>query len=380
MLYFDNASTTYHKSERVKAAVSSALDNLTANAGRGAHASGERCALAIMNAREKVARYFDSDYGDGVIFTYNCTDALNTAILGTARRGHVVTTALEHNSVLRPLFSLQNSVRFTCVSPRENGTVASADIEKAICRDTYMIICNHVSNVTGAVAPINEIGAIAKRHGLLFLVDCAQSAGYMKVSMRDCHADMICFAPHKGLHALQGLGCLVLNRSVQVRPLRFGGTGTFSHSIMQPNGLPESLESGTLPVFSIRALSEAIDENCELQRDKERFETPFHLGRLIRERLSALPFVTVYTPESSIGNIVAFNVDSIPSSTLGAILDERYSIAVRCGLHCAPKAHAFLKTEKSGAVRASLSFGNTLEDADFFVRAVEEISRFRTRR
>ena len=372
MIYFDNAATTMVKPDGVIKANDYALKNLCANAGRGSHSASMKAAALIYKAREAVCSLVGADE---TVFTFNCTDALNTAIFGTARHGHVITTVFEHNSVLRPLEELRRRgvINYTVVSPDAHGVINPIDVEKAITRDTYMIIANHISNVSGVVAPVAAIGLVAKKHGLIYLVDGAQSIGYDETDMKKIGCDILCFSPHKGLHGVQGVGCLCLRKNVKINPVRFGGTGTSSHSLVQPTDVPDGLECGTMPVNAIYSLISAI--NCYKALGIADKRNLSECGNYIRGELSKIPKVKLYGKYNLLPNIVCFNIDGLNASSVGDVLNEQYDIAVRCGLHCAPLAHKYYGTLSTGSVRASLSYSNTPAEAEFFVRAVYEIAK-----
>lgn len=376
MIYFDNSASTIFKPREVVCAVSNALAFLSANPGRSGHSAAMRAAALVARARQKCADYFGLKDSDGVIFTDNCTGALNLAILGTARRGHIVTTALEHNSVLRPLYALKTrgEASFTAVNPVCGGAVTAEAVERAIRPDTYLVAVNHVSNVTGAIAPVAEIGRLCRRRGLLFLVDGAQSGGYVDIDMDETNIDMLAIAPHKGLHAAQGVGVLLVGKRAKaaLRPIRYGGTGTSSNSLTQPTDFPDGFESGTLPTPAIAGLCAAI---CRAEKHAlfER-ETVAALSRRLRRGLAAIDGVKILSPENALNGIAAFNVRDYESGDVADILSSEYDVCVRGGLHCAPLAHKYLGTLSVGAVRVSLGFDNTSGEVDFFIRAVSEIA------
>ncbi len=372
MIYFDNAATTLIKPDGVIKANDYALKNLCANAGRGSHAASMKAASLVYKARKSVCALVGADE---TVFTFNCTDALNTAIFGTARRGHVITTAFEHNSVLRPLEELRRRgiITYTVVTPDSHGVIDPVDIEKAVTRDTYMIVVNHISNVSGVVAPVSAIGLVAKRHGLIYLLDGAQSIGYEDTDMRKIGCDMMCFSPHKGLHGVQGLGCLCIRKNIRINPVRFGGTGTNSHSLEQPSEVPDGLECGTLPVNAIYSLISAINYHNSLGIAEKRNLS--ECGNFIRNELKNIRGVKLYGKYNLLPSIVCFNIDGMNASAVGDILNEQYDIAVRCGLHCAPLAHKYYGTLSTGSVRASLSYHNTATEAEFFVKAIYEIAK-----
>ena len=371
MIYFDNAATTIIKPDSVVKAGAYALKHLCANAGRGSHSASVKAAKILFEARKAVETLVGADE---VIFGFNCTDALNTVIFGTARRGHVITTAYEHNSVLRPLRELERrgTIDFTVVTPDQNGIINPRDIERAIRPNTYLIAVNHVSNVTGSVQPVTQIGAIAKKHGILYLVDGAQSVGYIDANMKQIGCDYLCFSPHKGLHGPQGIGCLCLRCGAPLTPYRFGGTGTASESIDQPDDIPEGFECGTIPVDRAYALIAAAHTHEEIPLNVRR--SLGTCGEYIRDELRKISGVTLYGKYNILPSIICFNIEGMDAATVGDILGEQYDVAVRCGLHCAPLCHKYLGTINTGAVRASLSYHNTMDEAQFFVKAVREIA------
>lgn len=373
MIYFDNAATTLDKPISVIKASDYALRSLAANAGRGSHALAVKAASIVYSARKAVCSLVGCD---DVIFTFNCTDALNTVLFGYYRpRGHVVTTVYEHNSTLRPLKELnrRHGVEFTAVVPNKHGMIDPADIERAIRPNTYLIAVNHASNVTGSVAPMTRIGGIARKHGIPLLADGAQSVGYLDVNMREAGCNYLCFSPHKGLHGPQGIGCLCVYGNPPLSPVKFGGTGTMSHTLDQPTDIPDGFESGTMPVHNIFALIAAITHHNRLPLGAIRNLSA--CGDLLRGELEKNPKIKIYGKHNVLPNIVTFNIDGMNAGTVGDILGEQYDIAVRCGLHCAPLCHKFLGTLGCGAVRASLSYNNTLAEVEFFVKAIREITK-----
>lgn len=371
MIYFDNSSTTLFKPESVlKSAIYG--QSIAANAGRSAHKKAMQAAMMIYQARKAVGEMVNNPYTDGIFFGFNCTDVLNAVILGSATpTGHIVTTALEHNSVLRPINALsKDMINYDVVCPARDGLIKAADIERAIKPDTYMIIVNHVSNVTGAIAPLYEIGKIAKAHKIKFVVDCAQSAGYLPIDQTACNIDALCFSPHKGLHGLQGLGVASVAENFDLKPIRFGGTGTDSQSTIQPTSMPEGFECGTLPVANIFSLIAAIKHNQT--QDFDRLKA---MGERLRSLLMDNARVIMYTPSKSLGSIVTFNLSNMSPTACGDLLNSKFDIAVRCGLHCAPIAHRVIGTGATGAIRCSLSYENTDSEVDEFVKAIDYLSK-----
>jgi cysteine desulfurase/selenocysteine lyase len=369
-IYFDNAASGGFKPEYVKQAVLHTLDN-PANPGRGGHKAAMNAALIVSEARENVADFFGTD--GNIVFTYNCTAALNYAIFGGLSSGHVVATAFEHNSVLRPLDYLKRSglIDYTVAFPDSSGVLRAQEVLRCVSRNTKMIIVNHVSNVTGARAPVEEIGCFAYRYGIPFLADAAQSAGHININMKDTNINILTAAGHKGLAAPQGVGVLAVSKGVKIRPIIMGGTGSRSESPLQPDDLPEGLESGTVATPAIAGLNagvnwikEHFDEFSKKIRD---------MTYMMYSELKKIPEVVVYTPWGHFNGIVAFNIKGLIAGEVANILDEEFNICVRPGLHCAPLAHKFLGTLKYGAVRASLSYQNTFEEVETFIDAVKKI-------
>ena len=369
MIYFDNSSTTFYKPPEVIQSVAATLQNLSVNAGRSGHAYAIKAATALNNTREKAAALFGTE-AERTIFTYGCTDSLNIAIFGSlVRGGHVITTAFEHNSVLRPLYRLHDDglIDLTVIYPDKSGSINGDDILKAIRRNTYLIAMNSLSNVTGSPLPVEYVGKAIKGSRVQLLVDGAQSAGYRKYDYS--LFDMYAIAPHKGLHAPQGIGLLTLSERVYLRPMRLGGTGTMSQSHVQPTDLPEALESGTLPLPAIMGLYAAL---CYTERESEAGAAKISmLGEYLYNRLKPLSGVTVYTTDPTAG-IIAFNVDKYDSPECADKLD-RAGFCLRSGLHCAPLLHKSFGTLDKGMVRASLGVDNTLAEIDQFIEVIEGI-------
>lgn len=375
MIYFDNSASSFHKPAEVINAVKNALSFLSANPGRSGHSAAMKAANLVYSARSKCAEFLGLNDPNRVIFTDNCTGALNLAILGSVKRGgHVVTTVFEHNSVLRPLFELKRRgiISLSVAQPDCSGVITADAIERLITPKTYLVAVNHVSNVTGAIAPIHEIGKICRKHNILFSVDGAQSVGYVDFDMQGANVDMLAVAPHKGLHAPQGVGVLCVSERVVLRPVKYGGTGTASHELRQPDDMPEGFESGTLPTPAIAGLCAAIGV-C--RRDSfNRRRTVSELSSRLRRGLSSISGVKILSPENALSGITAFNIDGLDSESVSDVLSSDYDICVRAGLHCAPLAHEYLGTLKSGAVRVSLGYDNTAAEIDFFLKAVKEIA------
>lgn len=371
MIYLDNSATTLIKPKTVQKSVLSALTAYSANPGRSGHKQAIKTAMQIEEVRQHTAKHLNT-LPEQTIFTLNCTDSLNIAILGTHKHGgHVVCTCNEHNSVLRPLHHLQQidpTFSFSVVQPENPPTICWNDIKKHITEKTYLVICNHVSNVNGDVTNIEEIGQNLQKRKILFLVDAAQSGGHFFYDMQKQNINLLALAPHKGFYSPQGVGCLALNGDFEINPLRFGGTGTNSHQLEMPNTFPEKLEAGTLNTPAILGFGEGltfVEENWKFIQEKiEDLTTYLHY------EFSKLPLEIYTTSENSCG-VFAFNIPDIPSADVSNFLDQHFDICTRSGLHCAPLKHKQLKTINSGAVRVSMSYFNTYQEIERLVFAIK---------
>ena len=373
MIYLDNAATGRYKPKAVFEAMMDALHS-PANPGRSGHSASLKAAREVERARESIRRAFNANEGE-VIFTCNCTEALNIAILGWLRKwkgqeNRVICTAYDHNSVLRPLTALkgEQDLSVDVVLPNKNGEIDVRDIREKMTDKTRLVIATHVSNVTGAVTDVNAIGALCKEFGVPFLADCAQSAGHLRIDMQAANMTFLCTAGHKGLHGPQGSGFLIMKRGVELMPIKFGGTGTESMSLTQPTALPEGLESGTLntpAICGLRAGVEWTHEHLlEINADIKAF------CNILRARLEGLSRVRLYSPQGS--GLVTFSVDGKTSVDAADELNEE-EIFVRGGLHCAPLAHAALGTIEGGLVRVSPGVGNTLRQAEITAKVIAKI-------
>lgn len=379
MIYFDNAATSHPKPQAVIDEMLRALTQYNANPGRSGHEAAIEAARCVYQCRESVARLIDAESSDCIAFGFNCTDALNLAIKGSLHAGdHVISTMLEHNSVLRPLSGLasRRQISLTLLTPRDDGQLDPDDVQRALRPNTRLIAVTHASNVTGAIQPVAAIGAIAHRHGVPYLIDGAQAIGILPISVRKLKCDFYAFPGHKSLLGPQGTGGLYIRKGIKINPLREGGTGTESDSMRQPLDPPERYESGTLNLPGIAGLHAGVEYvSAELAKilmhERE-------LTARLYEGIRSMPSSIVYSPEeeSARASIVSFNLGDITSSELADALSHR-KIAVRGGLHCAPGAHSYLGTLRRGAVRASIGHANTAEEVDQFLRALYEISKKR---
>lgn len=376
-IYFDNAATSSPKPPEVLERVSAALTEFNANPGRSGHSVALSAAREVLSARERLAALMNAGEETNIAFAFNCTDALNLAIKGALRYGdHVITTQLEHNSVLRPINALaaRGRISLSIVSPRADGFVDPEDIRASIRKNTRLIAVTHASNVTGAIQPVAAIGELARREGILYLIDGAQAIGATPVNVRALSCDLYAFPGHKSLLGPMGTGGLYIRPGVVLRTLREGGTGTDSESMLQPDERPERYESGTLNLPGIAGLGAAcafVAKRVSAIMSHER-----ELTGALYEGLSAIHGAEIYSPreEAARAGIVSFNLPGMTSSDVADRLG-RMGIAVRGGLHCAPGAHRFLGTLRRGAVRASVGYANTFEEVDAFLNAVNAIVR-----
>lgn len=377
MIYLDNAATTLHKPPQVMEAVLHAMITM-GNAARGAHGGALEASRTVFGTREKLARLFSCRRADHVVFTANSTEALNIAINGTIHRGdHVISTDCEHNSVLRPLYRLEEErgVELDFVPADRQGRVDYSDFERLMRPHTRAVVCTHCSNLTGNVMDLARISDIAHRHGALLLVDASQTAGTVPIHMEALGVDVLCFTGHKGLMGPQGTGGLCIRPGVEIAPWKVGGSGVHSYDRHQPMEYPTRLEAGTLNSHGIAGLSAALD--VILERGVEDIQRAEHaLMQRFYEGVRDIPGVTVYgdfsVPERCA--IVALNIRDYDSSAVSDELTVTYGIATRPGAHCAPQMHKALGTTEQGAVRFSFSCYNTEQEVDAAIAAVRAIA------
>lgn len=377
MIYLDSAATSLHKPPQVAEAVMKALSSF-GNPGRGGHGASLDAARTVYAAREKLARLFHADGPQQIAFTQNATQSLNTAIRGLIRPGdHVITTVLEHNSVLRPLCDLEScGAEITILGCDALGRVEPEAFRRALRPNTRAIVCTHASNLTGNMIDIGRVGEIAAGHGVLFIVDASQTAGVFDIDMQAMHIDVLCFTGHKGLLGPQGTGGLALRRGVCIRPLMTGGSGVQSYSRTHPAQMPEALEAGTLNAHAIAGLDAALDYILRVTpaaiRQKEDA-----LFRAFLRGAREIPGLTLYGDVDAAQRcaILSLNVGGYDSQEVSDALYMHYGIAVRSGAHCAPLMHMALGTQEQGAVRFSFSHENTMEDINAALRALRELAQ-----
>ncbi len=375
MIYLDNAATTLKKPPEVAQAVLEAMQT-QGNAARGAHGTSLCAARTVYDTRVKLAELFSCDDPSRVIFTANSTEALNIAVFGTLGQGHVISTDLEHNSVLRPLYALEErGLQLSFVPADKMGRVNYDDFQDLIRPDTKAIICTHGSNLTGQILDLERIGNIARKHRLLFIVDASQTAGSVLIDMQKMHIDILCFTGHKGLFGPQGTGGMCIGSGVEVRPWKLGGSGIHSYDSHQPGDYPTRLEAGTLNSHGIAGLGAALDfiKKTGVETIGQREAS---LARRFYEGVAKTDGITVYGDFSEKHRcpIVTLNIRDYDSGAVADALAQDYGIAVRAGAHCAPRMHRALGTVDQGAVRFSFSCFNTEEEADAAIYAVRELA------
>lgn len=377
MIYFDNAATTLKKPDTVAKAVFDAINSFV-NASRGSYELSLNSERVILDTREKIVKLFNGYSPNYVAFTSNSTEALNTAIKGILNKNsHVITTSLEHNSVLRPLYEMETlGTELTIIKANNKGELNYNDIEKSIKQNTKAIICTHASNVIGDILDIEFIGDLCTKHNILFILDASQTAGSINIDMKKNNIDVVCFTGHKGLMGTQGTGGLCIKKGVDIKPLKTGGSGIKTYSKTHPENMPTRLEAGTLNSHSIAGLNAALEfienETTEKIRDKER-----ELADCFYNGIKNIENIKLYgnynTKKRT--SIVALNIGDTDSAKVSDILSSKYNIATRSGGHCAPLMHEALGTVKQGIVRFSFSYFNTFEEIEKGIDAVREIGK-----
>lgn len=376
MIYLDNAATSRRKPQEVIDAVVFAMTSL-GNAGRGTTEAALDAARTIYGARDKIAGFFGVKNPKQVVFTANSTESLNIAIHGLIKPGdHVISSVMEHNSVLRPLYEREEAgAELSLIECDGKGRLLTDDIEKNIRDNTRAIVLTHGSNLTGNVNDIEAVGRIAKAHGLLFIVDASQTAGVLPIDVEKMNIDVLCFTGHKSLLGPQGTGGMCVREGLEIEPLKRGGSGVDTYNRRHPSEMPTALEAGTLNGHGIAGLSAAIDFIEKTGIDEIREKEQSLLKRFV-EGVRDIPGVKLYGDFDAEVRcpVVALNIGNADSSEISDILSMDYDIATRPGAHCAPEMHESLGTVDQGAVRFSMSYFNTGEEIDSAICAVREIS------
>lgn len=372
MIYLDNAATSFPKPPQVLREVQKCLSSYCGNPGRGSHKLSNAAGEKIYEVREQISDFFGCENSENVVFTLNDTYALNMALKGFLRPGdHVIISNLEHNSVYRPIHAMADCSLISFSVFNALGSDVTEQIEKLIRPTTRAIIVNHTSNVCSLTLPIRKIGALCRSHGILFILDAAQSAGHEDINMRQMGIDILCAPAHKGLMGIQGCGLLALREGLRLpEPIIEGGSGLNSLEAQMPDQLPERLEAGTLPTPAIAAFGEGIKFVRSIGTDEIR-KHESHLFVLTLDRLSSISKVKIYAPKHQ-GSTLLFTINGIPSDAVASHLDN-HGICVRSGFHCCPLGHKALSTPEDGAVRVSFGIFNRESDTDALYRAVKEL-------
>lgn len=379
MIYFDNAATSWPKPPVVTGAMVRCINEAGANPGRAGHRMANEAARIVYDTREAVCGLFHATDPLRVVFTNNVTEALNVALIGLLNPGdHVITGSMEHNSMMRPLrFLEKQGVELSVIACSREGFIDPQEVAKAIRKNTAMVALNHASNVTGTIQPIAEIGRIARENGLLFLIDTAQSGGALEIDMEKEYVDLLGFTGHKSLYGPMGTGGLIIGNSVDIsgfKPIKTGGTGSWSSEEIQPRFLPDMCESGTQNVAGLAGLNAGIQWIRAKGVDTIRKHEMKLINKLIAG-LKEIPDVTVYGPCDAAGQCatLSFTIEGISPSEAGLILDEEYNILCRVGLHCSPSSHKTIGTFPTGTIRFGLGIFNTQEEVDTVLNAIKEM-------
>lgn len=380
-IYMDSAATTHHRPKSISLAICNHIMNTSANPGRAGHFLANENARLLFQTRAKVATFFNCSSPLNVVFTSGITQSLNTILKGYLKKGDtVICSPLEHNSMMRPLRSLEQKGIIIKTAPSDSeGAIDIKKLETHFTKEIKLVAINHISNITGLIQPINEIGRLCRRYGVTFLVDTAQSAGTIPIDMTKDSIDILAFTGHKGLLGPMGTGGFILNDTIDplsIDTLFEGGTGSNSELEEQPGFLPDRFESGTPNMHGIAGLNAAldylIDTGLETIGERKRKSTE----RLCKG-LSSIKGVTIWghTPNHNYITVVSFTLKDYDSGEVATILDKEYNIYCRAGLHCAPTAHKQIGTFPNGTIRLSVSYETTDEEIDKTISAISEIAR-----
>ena len=376
MIYLDNGATTFPKPKVVTDKIMECYLGYAGNPGRSGHKLAMKMDLEIYVTREKICKLINGTEVLNVIFTFNATDSLNLAIKGVLEEGdHVITTSMEHNSVLRPLNQLRKDgkIELSIVYADDKGYIDPQKIFEALTPNTKMIVTTHMSNVFGTIVDIKAIGDFCKENNILYLVDASQSIGVLDIDVQEMNIDLLAFPGHKALFGPMGTGALYIKEGIIVKPLKEGGTGSYSHSIDQPDLYPDSLESGTPNGVGIIALGKGIDFINEVGLENIRnheMSLKNHFIELLKDNEDVILYGTL---DDRQGAVVSLNVKDMDSSEISYILSDEFDIYTRPGFHCAPLAHKTMGTEELGAIRFSFGYYNTLEEIEKTVEALLNI-------
>lgn len=372
MIYLDNSATTHKKPLKTKLAILKAITIYSANPSRSSHNLSIKTGLKVEQCRERIKKFVNAPQTASVVYTYNCTEAINYALQGCLNCGdHVIITTFEHNAVLRTLHALKSkNITYSVAMPNKDGNITINEIKKLLTNKTKMIVVNHTSNVTGKTTSLKPIGEYCQQNNLIFLVDGAQSAGHNKIDMQQNNINLLALAGHKGLFGTQGIGALIINNT-NVEPLKFGGSGGNSEELNMPTYYPDKLEAGTINTLGIMALDGGIQfvmKNHNKINIKIQKLTDYLLNYLNNNKN-----YIVYSNKDCCG-VVSFNHKHFETSSVVNFLNE-HKICVRGGLHCAPLAHKYLHTMSTGTVRVSISYFNSFGDIKKLIRTLQKLDK-----
>lgn len=380
-VYLDNSATTFPKPKKVIDAMVDFMSNIGCNPGRGGYEKSVESGRLVYEARELINSFFKGPGNENVVFTQNITSSLNTVIKGMFKEGwHIITTSMEHNSVIRPLRRLEaeRNISVTIVQCKNDGTLDIEDIKKAITPGTKAVVMTHASNLTGTILPVSDVGRICRDYGLYFILDSAQTAGILDIDFMEMNLDVLTFTGHKGLMGPQGIGGFIISdrASKITSPLIEGGTGSRSHMETQPEMLPDKYESGTLNTVGIAGLKAGIEYINSVGLENIRLHEKRLFDMLIKG-LSEIIGMEVFGPCGSDKrvSVIPINIADMDPAELSYILDSEYGIMTRTGLHCTPLAHKTIGTYPKGAVRLSIGYFNSEEDIEYTLDALNKISK-----
>lgn len=380
-LYFDNAATSYPKPKEVITSITNYMNNIGSSPGRGAYKKSLESSRVVFQCRQELADFFNFDNPNNVIFTSGITTSLNILLKSFLKDGdHILTTSMEHNSVLRPIFSLNSSlnVSYDVISADKYGFINSADILHSIKYNTVALVLNHSSNIIGSVQNLKSIGEICKKHNIFFIVDTAQSAGKIPIDFNEINCSALAFTSHKGLLGPQGLGGFIISDKLNKLCTSFieGGTGSLSESIIQPDFLPDKFESGTLNTPGIYGLYEGLKfiEKEGILTIKEKEE---HLTSIFIDGLQNIDNIVLYGPTTISDRTAVLSITSnkYSNSELSYLLDKDYGIMTRTGLHCAPLAHKTIGSYPSGTVRFGIGYFHSESDINYTLNILKNLHK-----
>lgn len=380
MIYVDNAATSFPKPHEVMMEMLETYEALGVSPGRGSYDLSMEAEQLVSRARHRVCDFFGGNHPSRVIFTYNATDALNLAIQGLIEPGcHVVTSRLEHNSVLRPLhhFVEAGTISLDMVPFNAEGFIDPDEVARRLRPETRFVVLTHGSNVVGTIQPVEQVASLCRDRHIPLVLDVTQTAGLVPIDMEKWGVSAVAFTGHKALYGPTGIGGLVLDGNLELRTMRFGGTGSDSHSLSHPQGYPQRLEAGTINLLGVVGLSAGI-RYVQTAGIGTTYSHEMALTERLRDGLSAIKRVRLYCARALERHLplLLFNVEGMDPEQVTNILDGDFGIAARAGLHCAPLVHDGLQTGRGGGVRFSLGRFNTLSGIDRIIRAVDEICRF----